>query len=157
MCVCRRQVAVICHYFFSGRLTVAAVLLCLLVASHLAQAKNALALGQGWAIAAGSVLGLKPIIEGYRKLYNAKRLPGQTVNNGQTLFLTRMIAAATQSGPQSFTQAIALCSTVSGSRSGIQVLSLTISCLVLGYQVAKADREIDAVPRLRDTEPLLYG
>ena len=104
----------------------AIVLLALLVASQLMQSIAALLMGQGWRVAFCALFGTKPFIEAYRKLYGAQREQGG--ENGKTLFVTRLVQAATESVPQGTVQAIALCSTPYRSSSAVQVISLLMSC-----------------------------
>jgi len=128
-----------------------------IVFSLLCQCICSLALGQPLWVGICGLLGLKPLIEGYRDAVDSKPFPGQKLNNELMLLLTRMTEITAEAIPQSIIQSIILLLTSPANRTTLQYFSLFSSFLTTAITVAFADKEIDTSKYRRKTDPLLFG
>jgi hypothetical protein len=109
-----------------------------------------------WVGLAG-LLGLKPLIEGYRDAVGSKPFPNQMLNNEIMLLVTRGVEVSLEAVPQSIIQTILLMMTTSEDRTFLQYISLIASFLTTAITVAFADKAIDASNYRRKDDPFLFG
>ena len=125
--------------------------------SLLCQCVISLAFGQPLWVGLAGLIGLKPLIEGWRDAVGSKPFPNQKVNNEMMLALTRITEITTESTPQSIIQTILFLLIPANERTTLLYASLFSSFFTTAITVAFADKEIDTSKFRRKDEPLLFG
>ena len=131
------------------------IMLCMLGVAYASMGLLSFFSGQGPRMTVLSLLGLKPIVEGWRQLTGADARPGQVFNNDIMFALTRVMDAAMETIPQSFFQSMVFFS--SRVRQVGQWISLGFGLLNICISVAGANQFLDTLETYRKIEPLYYG
>ena len=125
--------------------------------SLLCQCVVSLAMGQPLWVGLAWLVGLKPLIEGWRNAIGSKPFPNQKLNNEMMLLLTRMTEITMEAIPQSIIQTILLLLTPADERTTLLYASLFSSFFTTAITIATADKEFDMSKFRRKDEPLLFG
>jgi len=128
----------------------------LLAWAQVAMGVASLVLRQSWAITLGSLVGLKPAIDAYMDLMSITPRKGQMVDNHHMLLITRKIQLAFAAIPQGLVQTIVYLMMDSSNRTWLQLVSITLSCVDIGFEAAATDHAFDASRRYQIQEPLLF-
>ena len=125
--------------------------------SLLLQCVVSLVFGQPWWVGLCGLLGLKPLIDGYRDAVGSKHFPKQKIGNDSILLITRMVELTVEAIPQSIIQTLVFILTPQEDRTSLQYYSIISSFLTIAITVALADKDMDTSKLRRKDEPLLYG
>ena len=102
-----------------------------------------------------TLLGCKPIVDGYRIVCGVPQAPGQAFDQDISFAYTRFVETSVESIPQVVIQALALA--VAKERGNRQYFSLVISCVSIANTVMSVGHDMDTSEHFRAVEPLYYG